>query len=428
VIGLLWITFSDRFLLSLVGGDLGRYATLQTWKGWFFVALTTTLVYLLVHRALHRQAEAQREIRLLGDRYRRLITHLTVGAFHTDASGALVYLNEQATQIIGLPMEQALGDGWQSALAAEDRARVNAKIQQAMEDGTSFYDEFHFVHADQSTRHVVGVGRPEYDEDGTVIGYVGTLTDVSERERTLAALRESENRFMIFMEANPAIVWIKDRDGRYVYMNRAWEREFGLDSNARIGRTARALVATEDAERFAAIDAEVLVTGEPRTDIDDFVRLDGSRRIWESVRFRFLIDNGESCIGGIAVDATEKRLAEARIMELQQRLRLATIAGNIGLWEWDLRQRRAFYSTECKNQLGFRSAIAMKNGKAVSILTTCPQPKPCCVMPCAIPSNRIAPSIAFGTRTAATAGSLRMGAWRPMPPASRCVFWARIPI
>lgn len=353
VLGLLWITFSDRLLLGLVGGDLARYATLQTGKGWLFVVLTTGLVFVLVHRALHRQAEAAREIRLLGERYRRLITHLTVGVFHTDASGALVYLNEPAAQIIGLPMQQALGTGWQAALAPADRDRVNGKVEQAMADGTSFYDEFHFVHRDGSTRHVIGVGRPEYDDDGTVVGYVGTLTDTSERERTLAALRESENRFMIFMEANPAIIWIKDRDGRYVYMNRAWEREFGLDSRACIGKTARDLVATDDAAHFAAIDAEVFASGRPRTDVDDFVRLDGLRRIWETVRFRFQTDDGESCIGGIAVDATEKRLAEARIAELQQRLRLATVAGNIGLWEWDLQRRRAFYSTECKHQLGF---------------------------------------------------------------------------
>jgi two-component system, chemotaxis family, CheB/CheR fusion protein len=178
-----------------------------------------------------------------------------------------------------------------------------------------------------------------------MLGSAGTLTDVSERERTLAALRESENRFMIFMEANPAIVWIKDRNGRYVYMNRAWEREFGLDSSLLIGKTARELVAADATVRFTEIDAEVLATGVPRTDVDDFIRLDGTRRIWETVRFRFLTDNGEGCIGGIAIDATEKRLAETRIAELQQRLRLATIAGNIGLREWDLRSGRAFYSS-----------------------------------------------------------------------------------
>ncbi|MEX2479427.1 MAG: PAS domain S-box protein [Gammaproteobacteria bacterium] len=75
-------------------------------------------------------------------------------------------------------------------------------------------------------------------------GFVGTLIDVSERERTLAALRESETRFELFMESNPAIAWIKDGNGRYLYMNRAWEREFGIDRETRIGKTARDLTAT----------------------------------------------------------------------------------------------------------------------------------------------------------------------------------------
>lgn len=478
LLGSIWIIASDQLLLGLVAGNLDRYALLQTWKGWLFVALTTVLIYALTRGALNRHDATLRELRLIDDRYRRLITHLTVGVFHTDPSGAVVYLNEQALRIIGLTAAQALGRGWLNAVEASDRDRVATRIAEAVQAGAQFYAEWRFLHADYSRVAVVSVAQPELDDTGRVVGYVGTLTDVTElkrvseslrrseanfralveesltgvfvvqggryvyvnprmqeiqgytvdellnlpdvtvlaveeeraaaaeflarvesgeepyfhanfrclrkdggiavvealgshtdwsgapaiigtaiditaQEQVLAALRESEERFKIFMDANPAIAWIKDADGRYLYMNRAWEQQSALDRETYVGTTSRALFAPADAERVRELDAQVLASGEPVASRDDLTRLDGVRRVWDTVRFPFRTGDGELKIGGVAIDVTEKTAAENRIAELQERLRLAVVAGNVGLWEWDLRERRAFYSDECKLQLGY---------------------------------------------------------------------------
>lgn len=478
LVGSLWIATSDKLLLGVVAGGLDRYALLQTYKGWLFVALTTALIYVLTHRALKLQEQTQRELRLVDDRYRRLITHLTVGVYHTDRTGTVVYLNEQATRIIGLPLEHALGRGWLSAVESGERARISAKISAAVERGEPFYDEWRFLHADYTWVSVVSVARPECGDDGRVIGYIGTLTDVTElkrvsdslrrseanfralveqsltgvfvvqggryvyvnprmqeiqgysvdellelpdatvlvveeeraaaaeflarvesgeeplfhanfrcqrkdgsiavvealgahtdwsgapaiigtaiditaHEQAQAALRESEDRFKIFMDANPAIAWIMDADGRYLYMNRAWEEEFGLDRKGYVGSTGRALLAPAAAERMRELDSQVLDSHESLATRDDFVRLDGVRRVWDTVRFSFRTSDDRLEIGGVAIDVTAKTAAEDRVAELQERLRLAVVAGNVGLWEWDLRKQQAFYSDECKRQLGY---------------------------------------------------------------------------
>jgi signal transduction histidine kinase/CheY-like chemotaxis protein len=62
LIGGLWILLSDRVLLSLVP-DPGRYAQVQTWKGWFYVLVTTGLLFALVHRALLALGRAEEELR-----------------------------------------------------------------------------------------------------------------------------------------------------------------------------------------------------------------------------------------------------------------------------------------------------------------------------------------------------------------------------
>lgn len=59
--GALWILFSDRLLLILAGADMTLLASLQTLKGWFFVAVTATLLYVLVSRTLARRDKAEQE-------------------------------------------------------------------------------------------------------------------------------------------------------------------------------------------------------------------------------------------------------------------------------------------------------------------------------------------------------------------------------
>ena len=225
-----------------------------------------------------------------------------------------------------------MGAGWLSAVATEDRERVRTHARRAVAQGDASYDKFRFEHTNARTVHVVSVGRAEFDDAGQVCGYIGTLTDVSALEQATASLRQSENRLQTFMDSNPAIVWIKDQCGRYVYMNRAWEAAFDLAAADIIGSTAEALVGAEEARRIAAIDAEVIARGATNGTVEDFIDVDGRRHVWDTVRFPFSTADGMPCIGGVAIDRSDRQRAEETLRELQERLNLATAAGNIGLW------------------------------------------------------------------------------------------------
>lgn len=61
VLGILWIFVSDNALLFAVGGDVDRLARLQTAKGWFFIAITTAMLFALSYSHL-RQIQRLREL------------------------------------------------------------------------------------------------------------------------------------------------------------------------------------------------------------------------------------------------------------------------------------------------------------------------------------------------------------------------------
>ncbi len=143
-----------------------------------------------------RRAEAA--LRESEERFRVLADVSPVGIFSSDTTGRTVFVNRRWCEIAGLTPEQALGDGWKVALHPDDRSRVAASWAEAVNHGESSAAEFRFVRPDGTVTWLVGQSRAQLRPDGTLAGYVGTITDVTslkraeeEREKVEAQLRQS---------------------------------------------------------------------------------------------------------------------------------------------------------------------------------------------------------------------------------------------
>ncbi len=143
-----------------------------------------------------RRAEAA--LRESEERFRVLAEVSPVGIFSSDTSGRTVFVNRRWCEIAGLTSDQAMGDGWKVALHPDDRGRVAAAWAEAVEHGESSAAEFRFVRHDGTLTWLVGQSRAQLRPDGTLAGYVGTITDVTslkraveEREKVEAQLRQS---------------------------------------------------------------------------------------------------------------------------------------------------------------------------------------------------------------------------------------------
>lgn len=128
--------------------------------------------------------------------FRTLATMAPVGIFRTDAAGECTYVNEPYCEISGRPPEAALGSGWAAALQPEDRARVFAEWHYTVQHRVPFSSEFRMQRPNEQTVWVFVRARAETDSSGEVLGYVGTVTDISERKqnelRTETSLHEKE--------------------------------------------------------------------------------------------------------------------------------------------------------------------------------------------------------------------------------------------
>ena len=149
-------------------------------------------------RDITERLAAEAALRQSEERFRLLAEVSPVGIFSSDPNGRTTFVNRRWCELAGLTPEQALGDGWQTALHPEDRRQVAEGWAEAVRAGESSAAEFRFVRPDGATSWLVGQSRAHRRSDGTLAGYVGTITDVTnlkqaedEQKRIEAQLRQA---------------------------------------------------------------------------------------------------------------------------------------------------------------------------------------------------------------------------------------------
>ena len=133
--------------------------------------------------------------------------------------------------------------------------------------------------------------------------------------RRAAALEESEHRFARFMNHLPGLAWIKDAAGRYLFVNAAAERAFGRFQGAILGRTDAEIFPPATAAEFRSNDARALAGGGAMETVETLEHEDG---VHHSLVSKFPIPaglGGQSVIGGIAIDITERIRIEQALRE-----------------------------------------------------------------------------------------------------------------
>jgi PAS domain S-box-containing protein len=145
-----------------------------------------------------------------------------VGIFRTDLAGYCTYVNPRWCDIAGLSQAEALGTGWTKGLHSEDRQRIFAAWQQAIESGRVFSAEYRFRRADGRMTWVVGQAVAERTRRGQVTGYLGTITDITERKDAEDRSRAGEDAYRSLFQNSPISFWEEDFSAVKNYVDGLW--------------------------------------------------------------------------------------------------------------------------------------------------------------------------------------------------------------
>jgi PAS domain S-box-containing protein len=144
--------------------------------------------------------------------------------------------------------------------------------------------------------------------------------------RLRAELQSQEELFRSFMDHSPAMAWLRDDRSRYVFLNRAYLQRCGLKLEDRIGKRPSDVWPAEVADKFLRNDRAVLDGGQPVTVIEEAPDPDGTVRHWFNVKFPIISGDGRRFVGGMGLDVTAERKAEARLARAQKLESLSLLA------------------------------------------------------------------------------------------------------
>ena len=115
-----------------------------------------------------------------------------VGVFYTDRKGRFQYVNETWCALTGISPAEAVERDWLEEVHPDDRHPVVREWKECVLGNRPFMAEFRFLCSRGAVTWVVGQATAQTDDDGEIVGYVGTLTDVTELKDTEHKLRQAQ--------------------------------------------------------------------------------------------------------------------------------------------------------------------------------------------------------------------------------------------
>ncbi len=144
--------------------------------------------------------------------------------------------------------------------------------------------------------------------------YEQARRELAERRSAEEALRASEERFASFMKHVPGRAFIKDSEGRILYLNEPAAKALGLESCDIQGMYLRELLSPEVAERLLLQDELVLDSGRV-SETEETLDIDGESRVFLTKRFPIHSAGDQRLLGVLRIDITERKRAEQALAE-----------------------------------------------------------------------------------------------------------------
>jgi two-component system sensor histidine kinase/response regulator len=255
--------------------------------------------------------------------YTSLIESLPVHVLRKDRAGCFTYVSRSFCELVGKPLDQILGhtdfDLYPEMLAHKYRQ----DDQRVMETG-HVLETVEENRVDGGTRYVEVMKAPIRTARGEIVGVQVIFWDVTERAQAERALEQERYLLHSLMDHLPHHIYFKDREGRFIRINRALSRSFGLpDSADALGKTDFDYFQAGHAQEALADEREILRTGQPLIDREEKESwLDGTTT-WARTTKMPLYDDQGQIVGtfGVSRDITaEKRAAEwLRTSEMRYR-------------------------------------------------------------------------------------------------------------
>jgi PAS domain S-box-containing protein len=301
-------------------------------------------------------------------------------AYEWDATTDVIVRSAEVAQILGIDeAAQITGQQMLAKVHPDDRERFLAAVAALSAEKPYLQVSFRMGRPDGSVIWVERNSRADFDEQGRLLRMVGMVADITERKRAEEALKRSESNYRLFVAQSSEGIFCQElerpipvdlpedeqvqrilHESYMAECNDAFARMYGMPPADFVGKR---LTETLDAENPINIELtrDYIRGGYRVVDRESYeVDPQGNPRVFLNSMIGIVENNMLLRTWGIQRDLTDRRQAEqARVhaeqalRESEQRFRLATQAGKMYAYEWDVGSDMVVRSEEYVNVLGF---------------------------------------------------------------------------
>ncbi len=264
-----------------------------------------------IGRDITARTRMERELRASEIRFRGAFDGATVGMALIDVTGRFLRVNRALREIVGRGEAELLTLAYNDITHPDDLPSTQQFTRELLGGNiaTAVFEK-RYIHRDGQTLWVQISTTLLRDEDGRPLYFITQFQDVTKRRLAEDALKESEARFEAFAAHNPALSFIKDEDGRYVYANARVTAPFGRMPATFVGLTDSDFMLPQDAEAARQEDRTVWDTGTPLEVLTPVPVEQGPDIFVLKLKFLFEGAGGRRYLGGFALDITALKQTE----------------------------------------------------------------------------------------------------------------------
>ncbi len=352
VVGCLWILLSGR-ALSAITSDPKVLVNLDIFKDWGFVVATALLLYVLLHRQLGRwehestaRKRVEEALHFSEEQHRVALENQTEIICRFKSDNTYTFVNNAFCRFFGKTREQLLESKWQLEVVPEDLPQVEKKIRMLSPANPIVLVENRVRSGSGEIHWMQFSNRAFFDEQNRLVEIQAVGRDITERKQAEQALRNSERLLRSVMDLVPHFIFVKDKQSRHLLVNRACADACKLTPEQMVGRSDLDLSPDSAlAEIYMKDDQAVIASGQPKFVAEEkLTDAHGQTRYLQTTKIPFpssaislaVAGEGEPAILGVAVDITERKMAEDALRESHTQLTEALQIGRLAYWEYDV--------------------------------------------------------------------------------------------
>lgn len=274
-----------------------------------------------VGETLSRQAKRDQE-RRFRDRYMRLIAqNVPALVAYVDRDLIFRFANEGYAELMGQTTDEIVGKSLKETACETAYEGLKARADIAL-SGQSIQFERQVTYPNGRDMWARMNYRPDFDENGEVVGYISMIVDIDEHKQAEAELKRSEQRLRDFAESASDWFWEMGPDLRFTYMSAQVERIIGVPVDFHLGRTREELAAVEDDPAAWERHRKLLDERKPFRNFAYWRQTEDGRKLHVMSSGKPVFDQDGTFLGyrGVGADLTKVMEAERRAALAQQRL------------------------------------------------------------------------------------------------------------